>query len=101
MGKFLKGSAQTGEKIMENLLDFHYEFEGIKESIYNFNWKFREQSGYATIKLTDNGYIDKYSTLGCENNKGEFTRPLGVYNDKSLYKVFSFMLKSIGVEHSI
>lgn len=99
MPKRLNGCVNTGEKIMDNPSEFTYNYEN-KENVndktfYNFNWTFNKQSGTATILLTADGHIDQSSTLMCN----DFDRPLGLYNDESLYGVFGMMLDNKEIEH--
>lgn len=93
----LTDSANTGEKIMNRKEKFIYNFteKDNDAEIYYFNWTFYEQSGEASIQLTNDGYIDQKSALLCK----DFHRPLSPNNDESLYEVFKMMLDSIKIEH--
>lgn len=97
MGKWLNGSAGTGDKIMNNFEDFKYELnkkEGSKD-FFSFNWQFNEQIGYVSIRYKDNK-ISNGSIIGTEeSSKHKFDRPLGLYNDDTLFKVFKEMMNSI------
>lgn len=103
MPKRLSGSAGTGKKIMQNQSNFDFTYEGVEKAngkdLYNFNWTFGIQTGTAVIELTDTGYISQSSTLNCNTNKYDFLRPLGAYNDSSLYDVFKMMLDSQKIKH--
>lgn len=99
MAKRLSGSAGTGKEIMQNLKEFTFNYQGSEnvanKDFYTFNWTFGNQSGTAVIELTDTGCIDQSSTLNCH----DFQRPLGAYNDPSLYNVFRMMLDSKNISH--
>lgn len=103
MPKRLNGSANTGKKIMNNLEIFSYSYIGPDNSTgttnYSFKWSFGNQSGTAVISLTKDNRIDPSSTLNCDQNRYSFLRPLGAYNDRTLYDVFAMMLDSAGIEH--
>ena len=103
MPKRLNGSADTGKKIMDNWDNFSYSYRGsdntTNEICYNFDWSFGNQSGTAVIFLTKNKCIDQASTLNCNEKTHGFSRPLGAYNDSSLYDVFARMLDDAGIEH--
>ena len=96
MPKRLNGSANTGKKIMNNLDAFSYSYIGPDNSTsttnYRFKWSFGSQSGTAVISLTKDNHIDQSSTLNCDQNRYDFLRPLGAYNDQTLYDVFAMML---------
>ena len=99
MPKRLNGSAGTGKKIMQNLNQFSFNYqssENLAEKVfYTFDWSFGNQSGNAVIQLTDSRYIDQSSTL----NYYDFSRPLGAYNDDTLYDVFKMMLRSQNINY--
>lgn len=99
MLKRLNGSANTGKRIMQNLEQFSFNYRDSEnvagKDFYQFDWSFGNQSESAVIQLTDSGCIDQSSTLNCNN----FSRPLGAYNDNTLYKVFEMMLKSQNISH--
>ena len=103
MPKRLNGSANTGKKIMNNLDAFSYSYIGPDNSTsttnYRFKWSFGSQSGTAVISLTKDNHIDQSSTLNCDQNRYDFLRPLGAYNDQTLYYVFAMMLDNAGIEH--
>lgn len=103
MPKRLNGSAGTGKKIMKNRELFDYSFIKSDSSAetpkYYFNWSFEHQQGTAVITLTEKGLIDQSSTLNCDEYTREFARPLGAYNDPSLYDVFAMMLNDAGIAH--
>ena len=103
MPKRLNGSANTGKKIMNNLDAFSYSYIGPDNSTsttnYRFKWSFGSQSGTAVISLTKDNHIDQSSTLNCDQNRYDFLRPLGAYNDQTLYDVFAMMLGNAGIEH--
>ncbi|WP_346867275.1 MULTISPECIES: hypothetical protein [unclassified Clostridium] len=104
MGKYLNGSAKTGEKIIKNWDLFRYEFESLDENenkiFYKFYWNFDEQHGY--IYITYNIKTKEISNSSLINtnlsSKYKFNRPLGLYNDNSLYEVFVKILQSQGKE---
>lgn len=103
MAKRLSGSANTGKKIMQNLNQFSFNYRGSEKvsgkDFYTFDWSFGNQSGSAVIELTASGYIDQSSTLNCNENCYDFSRPLGAYNDNTLYEVFGMMLNSQNISH--
>ena len=103
MPKRLNGSANTGKKIMNNLDAFSYSYIGPDNSTsttnYRFKWSFGSQSGTAVISLTKDNHIDQSSTLNCDQNRYDFLRPLGAYNDQTLYDVFAMTLDNAGIEH--
>ena len=103
MPKRLNGSANTGQKIMNNLDAFSYSYIGPDNSTRTtnsrFKWSFGSQSGTAVISLTKDNHIDQSSTLNCDQNRYDFLRPLGAYNDQTLYDVFAMMLDNAGIEH--
>lgn len=100
MAKRLSGSANTGKKIMQNLNLFNYTYCGSEalsegKTLYKFDWSFDNyQSGNISIEVGPDGTIDESSFIGCQKNPREFSRPLGAYNDRSLYDVFQLMLNS-------
>ncbi len=103
MPKRLNGSAGTGKKIIKNIKDFNYHYKDVEKvsgkDFYPFPWTFGDQSGTAVISLTDDGFIDQSSTLNCDTNRHDFRRPLGAYNDDTLYDVFRMMLDSQNISH--
>lgn len=105
MPKRLNGSANTGKKIMNNLDAFSYSYIGPDNSTsttnYRFKWSFGSQSGTAVISLTKDNHIDQSSTLNCDQNRYDFLRPLGAYNDQTLYDVFAMMLDNAGIEANL
>lgn len=100
MPKRLTGSASTGKKIMQNQTLFNYTYNGSEalsegKTLYKFDWSFDNyQSGNISIVLKPDETIDKSSLINCQQNSREFSRPLGAYNDHSLYDVFQMMLRS-------
>lgn len=90
---------------MQNLNLFKYTFNGSEElsedkTLYKFGWSFDSyQSGNISIELRPDGTIDKSSLINCCQNPREFSRPLGAYNDRSLYDVFRMMLDSQNIIH--
>ena len=96
MPKRLNGSANTGKKIMHNLDTFSYSYIGPDNSTsttnYRYECTFGSQSGTAVISLTKDNHIGQSSTLNCDQNRYDFLRPLGAYNDPTLYDVFAMML---------
>ncbi|MEH2960097.1 hypothetical protein [Candidatus Merdisoma sp. JLR.KK006] len=97
MPKRLTGSAGTGKKIMQNQNLFKYTYTGSEQSgtnlLYKFDWSFDNyQSGNISIKIRPDGTIDESSLINCRQNPREFSRPLGAYNDRSLYNVFRMIL---------
>lgn len=105
MPKRLSGSAGTGKKIMQNLDQFRYTYNGAEKlsedkTLYKFNWSFNNyQSGYISIELLPDKRISQFSLMGRDNNKKEFASTLGAYNDSSLYNIFGIMLDSQNISH--
>lgn len=105
MLKRLSGSANTGKKIMQNQNLFNYTYNGSEKlsdgkTLYKFDWSFDNyQSGNISIELRPGGTIDKSSLINCCQNPREFSRPLGAYNDPSLYDVFRMMLDDQHINH--
>ena len=103
MPKRLTGSAGTGKKIMQNINLFGYTYNGSaplgNNTLHKFDWTFGNQSGYANIELMPDGTIDHSSLIDCIENKSEFLRPLGAYNDNTLYDVFKIMLRSQNISY--
>ncbi len=103
MPKRLNGSSGTGKKIIQNMIDFSYRYRDVEtvsdKDFYTFTWTFGNQTGTAVISLTANGFIDQSSTLNCDTNCHDFQRPLGAYNDNTLYGVFEMMLDSQNIIH--
>lgn len=105
MAKRLSGSANTGKKIMQNLTLFKYTYNGSEplsegKTLYKFDWSFDSyQSGNISIELRPDGTIDESSQINCRKNPREFSRPLGAYNDHSLYDVFRMMLDAQNISH--
>lgn len=100
MGKYLTGSAKTGEKIMKNISEFSYELKDIDDSLekplYCFEWQFNSQYGSVRIMLEQaSKKISNSSLIDTDDKSGHrFGRPLGLYNDKSLFDVFKMMMNS-------
>ena len=95
MEKYLNGSAETGRKIIQNWSDFKVEFIGDNDEVYKFTWEFYNQYGYINIRFKK-GKILESSLIDTDNNSPNgFDRPLGLYNDPSLYHVFERCLKEI------
>ncbi len=88
--------AQHLKEDIASLLDL---IENDKPGVAEFDWFFGNQSGSAVIELTDSGYIDQSSTLNCNKNCYDFSRPLGAYNDDTLYDVFGMMLRSQNINY--
>lgn len=103
MPKRLNGSSGTGKKIIQNMSDFSYRYRNVEtvsgKDFYTFTWTFGNQTGTAVISLTANGFIDQSSTLNCDTNCHDFQRPLGAYNDNTLYGVFGMMLDPQNIIH--
>lgn len=99
MATYLNGSAGTGEYIMKNMDFFSYDFKKSDSisngTMYSFDWIFNTQSGYISIVVSPEGTIDPSSLIHCTKNQNYFQRPLGLYNDNSLFSIFEKMLKSI------
>ena len=103
MRKYLSGGAGTGKKIIENQKIFEYEFKK-KETLsdnkimYCFTWIYDDyQFGFINI-VVGNGTnnIDESSVMSTENRSPRpFNRPLGLYNDNSLYTVYKEMLQKV------
>lgn len=103
----LTGSAGTGKMIMENLERFHFEliekgkYGEDKEFIfYGFSWSFDQQYGTISIRLrvTDN-FISSSSLIMTDSKSPNcFKRPLGLYNDNTLFDVFKLMMGKYGIE---
>lgn len=100
MPKRLSGSAGTGKKIIQNWDLFKYTYTGSEplskdKILYKFDWSFDNyQSENISIEVRPDKTIDESSLINCQQNPREFLRPLGAYNDKTLYDVFSKMLDS-------
>ena len=100
MEKYLTGSAETGNKIIDNFTNFIYTPKKIDTSsenkVYFFNWHFNNQYGYVSIRLEKESNKIADSSLIDTDNKSEhkFDRPLGLYNDPSLYKIFKKMMST-------
>lgn len=101
MVNFLDGSANTGKDIMDNLDLFSCEYttnEALDDGtvIYKFQWIFNiHQKGYISIIVKDNKMSDS-SLIGVDSDSikiDEFARPLGLYNDPSLYEPFCDILQ--------
>ena len=107
MSKHLSGSPGTGEKIMKNISLFHYNFiqseeqgEGEDKTLYKFKWSFDNyHSGIISIIIRSDGTIDESSLIICLQNIRNSSRPLGAYNDSSLYNVFRMLLDSQHISH--
>lgn len=104
MEKWLTGATETGERILQNISLFRYSFEskekstGRRENIYKFNWSYGDQNGYISI-MHKNGRISNSSSIDTsKKSKHKFEKPLGLYNDSSLFRVFQMMLNSIDIE---
>lgn len=103
MSKWLSGSAKTGDKILKNMTLFKYTYKGIEQSledekIYRFDWNFGNQNGYISI-VYYNGKISNASLIDtCNNSKNAFDRPLGLYNDNTLYGLFQILMLSINIK---
>ena len=102
MRKYLVDSINTGNMIMNNLSLFSYDFRGLEtlgESIlYQFDWKYDDQKGYANIIFKENiNKISDSSVLSTNTDSlHPFGRPLGLYNDGTLEAIFSIMMKNQG-----
>ncbi|MBP2633100.1 MAG: hypothetical protein H6Q70_3728 [Firmicutes bacterium] len=98
MGKWLSGSAKTGEKIIENHKRFFVEFSKKDGDMYTFLWSFDNQHGFINITVKD----EKMSNSSLINTDSDsirrFKRALGVYNDSTLIPVFINLMKSINVK---
>lgn len=104
MPKRLSGSANTGKKIIQNQNLFNYTYISSEPSgnnmLYKFDWSFDNyQTGNISIVLRSDGTIDESSLINCRQNPREFSRPLGAYNDPSLYDVFLMMLDNQHISH--
>lgn len=104
MAKRLSGSANTGKKITQNQNLFKYTYNGSEQygnnMLHKFDWSFDNyQSGNISIELRPDGTIDESSQINCRQNPREFSRPLGAYNDHSLYDVFRMMLDTQNISH--
>lgn len=97
MGKYLNGSAGTGDKILKNLSLFNYYLTESSTDIYRFRWSFDGQFGKITIIVKDEK-MSNSSLIDTDNSyPHRFERPLGIYNDSTLVPVFTLMLNSVGV----
>lgn len=100
MEKYLTGSARTGEKIMENISDFSYELKEIdtslKNPLYRFKWHFNSQYGYVSIIFKEKSKnISNGSLIDTDSaSRHKFDRPLGLYNDQTLFNVFQMMMRA-------
>lgn len=103
MGKYLTDSAGTGEKIIRNFSDFLYNCttsEPLSENLlYRFNWQFNDQHGYISIVFDKtSSKIANSSLIDTDNDSShKFGRPLGLYNDQTLYSVFQKLMESQGI----
>jgi len=105
VGKRLNGSSGTGDKILRLYSLFTYDLkekEIVRENehFYRFSWAFDGQFGF--INITYNpvcSKISESSVINTEKTSGyKFSRPLGLYNDQSLFSVFKKMLESNNVQ---
>lgn len=98
---FLDGATNTGKDILENPDLFSCEYTGkiVKNGsvMYKFQWTFsNQQKGYISILVKDDK-IDISSMIGVDGDSLKidgFGRPLGLYNDSSLYELFRELLQS-------
>lgn len=103
MRKYLSGGAGTGTKIIENHNIFRYEFKGIEKLkdnkiMYHFNWGYDNyQHGFINIVVNEGtNSIDESSVMSTDKGSPRsFNRPLGLYNDKSLYTVYKGMIQKV------
>ena len=102
MISFLTDSANTGKDIMDNPDLFSCTYSGFDQSddgsvIYKFDWTFNvQQTGYISIKVK-NGKMSNSSLIGVDNKRlklDSFSRPLGLYNDPTLYDLFCNLLQT-------
>lgn len=104
MSKRLTGSVGTGNKILKNQDLYSYYYKGSEKlsdgTMYKFEWMFGNQLGYVNIIVDSDGKIDSSSLIDCTQGKREFLRPLGAYNDSSLYKVFEMMLENSEINYN-
>lgn len=87
----LTGSAGTGDVIIENWNNFQYQLVKSKsdsQSLY-FDVTFGKEKGTLLIVLK-NGEIDESTVIDFN-----FDRPLGAYNDHSLFKVAKKILDRV------
>ncbi|MER0283508.1 hypothetical protein ABRY17_06375 [Clostridioides difficile] len=92
MAKRLTGGAKTGEKIMKNLNIFTYDFNPNESEAckYHFDIAFGKQKGYMKIIIDEEtGEIKQNTLIDCKN----LDRPLGAYNDDTLYDVARMLLR--------
>lgn len=95
MKEYLTDTYGTGEKIMKKMKkSFLCEPHKIKDYdgkvVYFFNWAIGLQWGYISIEVKDNK-INSSSQIGTYSDallKYHFSRPLGLYNDETLYPLF-------------
>lgn len=97
MGKWLSGGAETGSKIMNNWSSFSYDIDSAQtdrnEGRYFFNWHFDNQYGYISIKVKDNKVNSSSQIYTKQGSEHPFSKPLGLYNDSSLFDIFEIMLR--------
>lgn len=105
MKKYLDGSYGTGGDIMNEIQNsdkFVFKFWKIEEGEYSnktyfFKWYFESeynQNGFITIILNNNNEISNSSLIATNDNCiNKIPRPLGLYNDETLYKAFEHMMK--------
>ncbi len=94
---WLSGSYKTGEKILKNMTHFSFEFEENHGDLYKFKWSFDSQYGYINISFRE-GKISNSSLIDtCDGSKHPFQRPLGLYNDDTLYGLFLRLMSSINI----
>lgn len=98
MGKFLNGSSGTGKKILQNRDYFSYQTENEEQQadgsiIYYFTWAFNSQHGHIAIQIKENKMANS-SLIRCDaNSPHPFGRPLGLYNDELLKRLFVEMME--------
>lgn len=97
----LSGSSETGKVILNNwnLFKFKLIEEDKSEDIYfyKFNWSFNNQRGYITIRYDRrNNKIANSAIIDTDDvSSSKFSRPLGLYNDKTLFDVYKRMLAKL------
>ncbi len=101
MSKWLSDSYNTGATIMNNIASFKYDYKQMEKCgevfIYKFTWDYHGQTGYISINYMDTK-ISNSSLIGTdEYTDNKFGRPLGLYNDGTLYDLFALMMQSINL----
>ncbi len=98
------GSYGVGKKIIDNynlfncnLIKIEIYLSNKNKHFYRFEWSFDvDYKGMICIVLDCNSKKISNSSL-IETNDNKFTRPLGLYNDSTLYDVFKIIMNQEGI----